>query len=198
MALSISSAATTPRRVSQKHIKGLLGIHLSGGRSFLTIRSLSTEVFIVHEFNNGELGEILQGYKYALREPTLLVTREYSERTIGLHDTARFHAIVTNTSDKPRQISLTRTVNDLPSALWQSWFCVNGVCLAPGEDTASAFLLPPGDSARVDLYVQGGTAGEGNVRLHIANDDGERSDAEFMVTTLSTSSVNEAEASRGG
>jgi N-acetylneuraminic acid mutarotase len=151
-------------------------------------------VFIVHESVNGRPGEIMQGYRRPLPavEPlTLLMSTEYSERTIGLHDTARFRSIVTNSDDSPHVISLTRVANVLPDPEWSVWYCIDGSCLQQDADTT--FLLAAGSSATVDAHVYGGSAGTGSATFRVTSDRGESREQTFIVTTLGTSRVDERE-----
>jgi hypothetical protein len=109
--------------------------------------------------------------------------------TIPAHDTATYVTTVTNLTDQPLDLLVTRTQNDLPGSDWSSWFCVGSTCYQP-DDITGSMTLTPAQAVPVKLYVQGGAyiTGKlvGDVTLSFAG--ASQSSSQKYTTTVKNSS----------
>ncbi len=151
-------------------------------------------IFIAHGTAANYLGPVYQGVSIPLTSSIdagapIAVTTDATQKMIAVEETATFTSTVTNRTDAPLDVTVTRTTNDMPAS-WTSRMCIGDQpCLDPSTDV-STFTIPAGDSMAVNVEILGGTAdATGNVTLQFTT--GSTSiDKSFSATTAAISSVD--------
>jgi hypothetical protein len=159
-------------------------------------------VFVVHGFENGVPTMVFQGQEIRLKEAEpieiLEVTSDRHQATVAPEEEATFTATVRNLTATPREVTITRAINAIPSG-WAS-----RICVGPGGNTCSdpatsseVISIPAGGTALVRLKVAANTANaQGDVTLNFVNGTTVISQG-YVVNSTNTGTGVEEEISAG-
>lgn len=107
------------------------------------------------------------------------------DKTIKPGDAAQFPVEITNQSQNPVDLIVTRTENALPDTNeWYSALCFGIVCYSQYMDSPPAATIQPGEKFHFELSVQGGTQPNATARIKVrfaAGLFGGATEKEFVV-----------------
>lgn len=153
-------------------------------------------VILAHIKDHGFDREIIHGIKipFPIGKPTgpiISQTTNNSQATIQSGSMAKFRTVITNLTDIPQELVVTRTQNNIPSG-WSSYMNIGSTQLAPNIASGS-ITIPPNTMIAVELYVTGTTeSSTGTVTLQFQADETTLNQS-YVTTTIAsepTSSVN--------
>lgn len=131
--------------------------------------------------------------------PIISQTTNNFQATIQSGDMAKFRTVITNLTDIPQELVVTRTQNNIPSG-WSSYMNIGSTQLAPNIASGS-ITVAPNTMIAVELYVTGTTEkSTGTVTLQFQA-GGTTLAQNYVTTTIAdepSSSVNNQPTTGGG
>lgn len=166
----------------------------------------STAVFFVHLVSGNTLGPVLQATSVPLTASitggggttSFAVNTPTMTKAISAGDSTSFTTTVQNTGTNPVTVTISRTVNSLPDAGWQSYFCEGSACTDPSENGMAPLTIAPGQTKTITVKVKSGAAGTAKVTLRYAGNNGTNTDQEYTVNASSEGGVDNAVAGNNG